>query len=69
LELNEEVDNLLDEGTGAKEGRLMKVKIGEYVGLREKVDRNEVGLQGNLAINSRTTAAHGFSSEQGIGKC
>lgn len=63
--MNEEVDNLLDEGTGAKEGRLMKVKIGEYLGLREKVDRNKVWLQGNLAINSRTTTAYGFSSGRG----
>jgi hypothetical protein len=34
LEVNEEVDNLLDEATGAesegREGRLIKMKAGEY---------------------------------------
>jgi hypothetical protein len=40
LEVNEEVESLLDEGTGggieAKEGRLIKMKIGEYAVLVKK---------------------------------
>jgi hypothetical protein len=68
LEVNEEVESLLDEGTGAKsvgkEGRLIKKNLGEYAVLvRKKGNRNKkrIWLQGNLAINRRITKTRGQS--------
>lgn len=44
--MNEEVDNLLDEGIGAesegREGRLIKMKTGEYAVFTKQVNRNKI---------------------------